>query len=83
MKADSLTILQVLSNNAHYAMPHCQREYAWNKEQWQTLLDDVLGIYDEYTDENPPEHFLGSLVVVSDGMHNGVVPAFKLVDGQQ
>jgi hypothetical protein len=83
MKADSFPMLQVLSNNAHYALPHFQREYAWNKEQWQTLFDDILGIYDEYSETQPPEHFLGSLVVVGDGMHNGVVPAFKLVDGQQ
>lgn len=83
MKADNLTMLQVLSNNAHYALPHFQREYAWNKEQWQTLFDDILGIYDEYSEKQPPEHFLGSLVVVEDGIVNGVVPAFKVVDGQQ
>src|SRR5262249_444718 len=29
------------------------------------------------------EHFLGSLVVIPDGFRSGVIPIFKLVDGQQ
>ncbi len=66
-----------------YRLPYFQREYAWEKENWKTLLDDILSLYDLYTDEKPPEHFLGSLVVVSEGMAKGLMPVFKLVDGQQ
>src|SRR5262249_17623753 len=62
----------------------------WDRQNWQTLLDDALAVYDEL----PPgrdansiygsvEHFLGSIVVIHDGMRAGTVPAFKLVDGQQ
>jgi hypothetical protein len=33
--------------------------------------------------DKPPEHFLGSLVVIESGMIDGVIPVFTLVDGQQ
>lgn len=85
MKADSLKISKVFSSggDVHYVLPHFQREYAWEKENWQTLLNDVIGLHDEYNPEKQSEHFMGALVVINDGTRNGVVPAFKLVDGQQ
>jgi uncharacterized protein with ParB-like and HNH nuclease domain len=85
MKADSLRIAKVFSSggDVHYFLPHFQREYAWEKENWQTLLNDVLGLYEVYNPEKEPEHFMGSLVVINDGTRNGTVPVFKLVDGQQ
>lgn len=85
MKADSLRIGKVFSTggDVHYILPHFQREYAWEKENWQTLLNDVFGVYEVYDDKEPPEHFLGTLVVINDGTRNGTVPVFRLVDGQQ
>lgn len=84
MKADSIKIAKVFSTggDVHYALPHFQREYAWEKENWKTLLDDVLGIYKVYSEKAPPEHFMGTLVVINDGVQV-VVPVFRLVDGQQ
>ena len=69
MKADSLRIGKVFSTggDVHYVLPHFQREYAWEKENWQTLLKDVFGIYDIYQDKQQPEHFMGALVVINDG----------------
>ena len=85
MKADSLKIAKVFSGggDVHYVLPHFQREYAWDKENWQTLLEDVLGVYRVYDEKAPPEHFMGTLVVINDGVQHGVIPVFRLVDGQQ
>lgn len=85
MKADSLKIAKVFSGggDVHYVLPHFQREYAWDKENWQILLDDVLGVYNIYDEKAPPEHFMGTLVVINDGVQHGVIPVFRLVDGQQ
>lgn len=85
MKADSLKISKVFANggDVHYVLPHFQREYAWEKDNWQTLVSDVFDLYESYTADKEPEHFMGALVVISDGTRNGVIPAFKLVDGQQ
>lgn len=77
MKADSLQMVKVFSSGGdiHYVLPHFQREYAWEKQEWQTLLNDIFGIYEIYQDEKPPEHFMGSLVVINDGTQAGTVPA--------
>ncbi len=85
MDAKSLKLSKVFASggDVHYVLPHFQREYAWEKENWQPLLNDVMGLYEAYTPEKEPEHFMGALVVIQDGMRNGVIPAFKLVDGQQ
>jgi hypothetical protein len=63
MKADSLKISKVFSSggDVHYMLPHFQREYAWEKENWQTLLNDVIGLHDEYNPEKQSEHFMGAL----------------------
>lgn len=85
MDAKSLKLSKVFASggDVHYVLPHFQREYAWEKENWQTLLNDVIGLYEAYNSEKEPEHFMGALVVIQDGMRNGVIPTFKLVDGQQ
>ena len=85
MKADSLKISKVFSNGGdiHYVLPHFQRQYSWNENNWKTLLNDAFAIYKEYQPEKEPEHFLGSLVVINDHPINGVISTFKLVDGQQ
>ncbi|WP_068815020.1 DUF262 domain-containing protein [Phormidesmis priestleyi] len=85
MRADSLKISKIFSGGGdiHYVLPHFQRQYSWDRINWQTLLNDTLAIYEECQDEKEPEHFLGSLVVINDGTRSGVIPAFTLVDGQQ
>lgn len=85
MEAESFRIAKVFSNGGdiHFRLPYFQREYAWEKQNWQTLLDDILDLYDIYKEDKLPEHFMGSLVVINEGMVHGTVPVFKLVDGQQ
>ena len=85
MDAESFRIAKVFSNGGdiHFRLPYFQRQYAWEKPNWQTLLNDILDLYDIYKEEKPPEHFMGSLVVINEGMVHGTVPVFKLVDGQQ
>lgn len=85
MKADSLHIGKVFSSggDTQFILPHFQREYAWEREDWQTLLKDIFSIYKLYSESRPPEHFMGALVVISDGPRAGTVPVYRLVDGQQ
>ena len=85
MEADSFRIAKVFSNGGdiHFRLPYFQREYAWGIENWQTLLNDIAELNDGYQVNENIEHFMGSLVVVQEGMIHGTVPVFKLVDGQQ
>src|SRR5579875_1523458 len=63
-----------------YSVPDFQREYVWQREQVEKLLQDI---HDEFYDEDGkvvpgPEYFLGSIVACKsqDG-------TFELIDGQQ
>src|SRR5437588_11762956 len=85
MEAANRKISDIFSSggNIHYVLPHFQREYIWGQEQWETLINDLIAVYEDYQPEKEPEHFLGSVVVINDGTKNGTTPAFKLVYGQQ
>lgn len=85
MEAHPHTITQVFSDGGYvqYVLPHFQREYTWDVKDWKTLLEDTLAVYDEFdANGKPPEHFMGSLVRISNGARRGVT-TFTLVDGQQ
>src|SRR5262245_43826541 len=63
-----------------FSVPDFQREYVWQREQIEKLLQDL---YDEFYDEEGhvllgPEYFLGSIVACK-----GDDGAFHLIDGQQ
>lgn len=78
IESNDLTISTML--NDFYTVPDFQREYVWEQEQVEKLLQDIL---DEFYDEEGrqvegPEYFLGSIVACKDG--NGI---FQLIDGQQ
>jgi len=85
MEVYQRTVNDVFSSGGEiqYFLPHFQREYAWTKENWKTLLDDLMRVYELYQEDAPPEHFMGTLVVINDGMKAGIVPSYRLVDGQQ
>ena len=92
MKADNCSISKVFSGGGdiHYILPHFQREYTWEKDNWETLLNDALAVCQEMRPQESGdgsyeniEHFLGSIVVIHDGTRSGTIGAFKLVDGQQ
>ena len=85
MEVSSQKLNRVFSGGGeiHYVLPHFQREYAWERKNWTTLLEDIIAVYQVYDQANEPEHFMGALVVINDGTRNGTIPAFKLVDGQQ
>lgn len=78
IESNDLAIAQIFKD--FYAVPDFQREYIWEREHVEKLLQDV---YDEFYDEDHrlidgPEYFLGSIVVCYD--HEGI---FQLIDGQQ
>jgi len=71
--------LQALLSNAQeaYKVPLYQRPYAWNRDQWEDLFEDISGL------RSSDVHFLGSIVVVPEGEHRLGVNYFQVVDGQQ
>lgn len=73
--AKQITISALLSQDSEgktfqYVIPPYQREYAWNKNQWDNLFDDLS--------ENDKGYFLGSLICILGEENKATV-----IDGQQ
>jgi hypothetical protein len=72
MKIESLDQdIRTLLSSAYYRIPRFQRPYSWTRENIQEFWDDVIR-------DNPPDYFIGSMVVFKDGNQR-----FGVVDGQQ
>ena len=59
----------------NYRIPPYQREYSWQKTQWEDLFQDLI--------EADGAHFLGTIITLNttmDAVHSGVL---ELIDGQQ
>ena len=59
----------------HYVVPQFQREYVWEADEVNQLLDDLL---DAYRTNREKEYFLGTTVVYRSGDDT-----LQLIDGQQ
>ncbi len=61
--------------NLTYRIPPYQREYSWQKAQWEDLFQDLI--------EADGAHFLGTIITLNtttDAVYSGVL---ELIDGQQ
>lgn len=78
IEAKEFKMRALLSNTQEgYKVPIYQRPYAWDKEQWNELYEDLISLDPEDV------HFLGSFVVVPESAHKKDINYFELVDGQQ
>lgn len=58
-----------------YTIPKYQREYTWNKTEWEELFDDIW--------ENEDGYFLGSIICINQAKDALKDQSLELVDGQQ
>jgi Protein of unknown function DUF262/Protein of unknown function (DUF1524) len=78
IEAHERTIGQIFSDAYTFEIPPYQRPYAWEKEQAQELLHDLLDAMDN-TATSGGVYFLGSIVLIKTPND----PQSKVVDGQQ
>lgn len=63
----------VISNNRSFMVPKFQRDYSWEKEQWDDLWQDIDTMILE-----SDEHYMGYLVLQTTDDKN-----YNIIDGQQ
>ena len=80
MKASETRLRALLQGQQHYVIPLFQRPYSWQRNDRETLWNDIIETYRF----NPAGgHFLGSIVSKSQpGTPEGVSP-YIVIDGQQ
>lgn len=58
-----------------YVIPKFQREYTWNKDNWEELINDIT--------ESEGSHFIGSIICIKNPESDTYSPELELIDGQQ
>ncbi|MCZ4072547.1 DUF262 domain-containing protein [Agrobacterium sp. LMR679] len=80
IKAGQERLSRVFSDEFAFSIPTYQRPYAWEQEQTQALLDDIMSaLHDAIDTKEPITYFLGSIVLIKQPGS----PEAKVVDGQQ
>lgn len=72
MEPTNQTFQELISNGVKYQVPRFQRDYAWDREQWEDLWSDIQTIADEQ------HHYMGYIVLQRKSQHD-----FEVIDGQQ
>lgn len=73
-------VFQLLSSadTVVYEIPKYQREYAWTRQEWDELCDDLLE-----DDASGSGHFLGTIICINRTSNATKESVLELVDGQQ
>jgi len=80
MKADDTYFLRFLQTDQQLIVPKYQRNYSWTITQCRQLWKDIYNL----AEKGKPEHFLGSIVFISESEHlPGAIDRILLIDGQQ
>ncbi|MGI9256229.1 MAG: DUF262 domain-containing protein, partial [Salinispira sp.] len=74
LDTDEKSLREVLSNGKRYCVPRFQRDYSWEREQWEYLWDDIMML----TGGEEKYHYMGYLVIQPDDKQPS-----KIIDGQQ
>lgn len=81
MKADSTTLAGILSPAQRFVIPMFQRDYSWTLKEWENLWDDIIEL--SGSNRNSRNHFMGTLVFVSEPILPNKLLTFQVIDGQQ
>jgi hypothetical protein len=74
LKTSDVTFQDLIGNGKKYRVPVFQRDYSWEKEQWEDLWNDI----EEVSTSADGRHYMGALVVEAQTDRE-----FLIIDGQQ
>ncbi|OFC38887.1 hypothetical protein BAE29_05955 [Acidithiobacillus caldus] len=75
LRPELLAIGKVFDGRSRYLVPIYQRNYAWQAEQIEQMLDDLWDAKGNY-------YFLGNLIVTRS-QASSAFPVYEVIDGQQ
>ena len=80
MQAGETTLNKLLNTSRQFIVPIFQRNYSWQKSQYEQLWFDILRASKFKEKQN---HFIGSIVYIDMGTPAGRSQQLLLIDGQQ
>jgi uncharacterized protein with ParB-like and HNH nuclease domain len=69
----TVNLTDVIGNGKKYKIPSFQRDYSWEKDQWEDLWIDMKDAY-----ESGLTHYMGAIVL--QAREEGI---YDVIDGQQ
>ena len=78
LDANDKTIYSLL-NDKLFIIPINQRKYVWDQDNWMDLFEDI----DLMLERKVENHFIGSIVLKSENIKDGIKEHFTIIDGQQ
>jgi len=80
VKASETSLQPVIEGTKQYVVPLFQRTYSWDTKEWEMLWQDLIELCE---DEDPRDHFIGSIVTMPTASVPQGIAKFLLIDGQQ
>jgi hypothetical protein len=79
------TIKELLGSGKQFSIPRFQREYSWDKKNYQEFLDDMIGCLEIKDGKlETSSYFLGTMLFIGDYSENtDNSKSILVVDGQQ
>lgn len=68
-----------LLNDKLFIIPENQRKYVWDSNNWTELMDDISLVYKDKINS----HFIGSVVLKTQEIDDGIRNHYIIIDGQQ
>lgn len=73
LDTSTVSLSDIIGNGKTYIVPPYQRDYSWEKDQWEDLWNDIMNIY-----KTKNVHYMGSIVLQDMGDKK-----YHVIDGQQ
>ncbi len=73
LDTSTVSLSDIIGNGKRYTVPPYQRDYSWEKDQWEDLWNDILAI-----ESTGGVHYMGSIV-----LQNMKDKQYHIIDGQQ
>ena len=80
MKAEDVTLTELLEGPKQFIVPVFQRDYSWGTKHCLQLWKDIVRVG---SDANTKAHFVGSVVYVAAEESSAKITRWLLIDGQQ
>src|SRR3954453_21235676 len=80
MNAKETKVQPFIEGTKQFLVPLFQRPYSWERKHWEMLWGDLMDLYEE---EQPRNHFMGSVVTMPAVSVPEGVTKYVLIDGQQ
>lgn len=85
MQPNDISVKLLLNSGSQFSIPRFQRDYSWDKKNYQEFIDDMINcLIIENNELKTQSYFLGTMLFIGDFIDKNKVDKYiHVVDGQQ